>query len=98
MLSCYLLTMCYYYLQLNLNIPTYIFCRHTPQLGKDLTIEILGRSKKDSPCRVWVNKLDRKDGTFIVRYKMYEICYDVSINVYYNRKHIKGSPLKFSGK
>lgn len=76
-----------------------IFCRYTPQLGKDLAIEILGRSNKEgSHCRVWVNKLDRKDGTFIVRYKMYETCYEVSINVYYKSKHIKGSPLKFSGR
>ncbi|XP_026325744.1 KDEL motif-containing protein 1-like isoform X2 [Hyposmocoma kahamanoa] len=69
---------------------------YVPQLGKDLAIEVLGRSKKDNHCRVWVNKLDRKDGTFIVRYKMYETCYDVSINVYYKSKHIKGSPLTFS--
>jgi hypothetical protein len=52
---------------------------------------------KNRHCRVWVNKLDRKDGTFIVRYKVYETCHDMSINIYYKSKPIIGSPYHYTG-
>lgn len=61
-------------------------------------MEISGRSEEyNRRCRVWVNKLDRKDGTFIIRYKVYETCYNLSINIFYKSKQIKGYPLKFEG-
>ncbi|XP_073943623.1 protein O-glucosyltransferase 2-like [Choristoneura fumiferana] len=70
---------------------------YTPDLINDLAVEINGSSRKNRDCRVWVNKLDRKDGSFIVRYKVYETCYDVSINVYYKSKQVQGSPYKYAG-
>lgn len=60
-------------------------------------MEIEGRSSTNKQCRVWVNKLDRKDGTFIVRYKIYDTCLDLSINVHYKRRNVAKSPYKFKG-
>ncbi|KAI5632585.1 glycosyl transferase family 90 domain-containing protein [Phthorimaea operculella] len=70
---------------------------YSSELPNSLAVEITGKSRKSNYCRTWVNKLDRKDGTFIVRYKLYETCYDLAINVYYKSKHIEGSPFKFTG-
>lgn len=41
--------------------------------------------------------MDAKDGTAIVRYKLYDTCFDVEINVKYNGKHVGSSPYKFPG-
>lgn len=68
-----------------------------PKLVDDLAVEIIGKSKNDYRCRVWVNKLDRLDGTFIVRYKIYETCYNVSINIFYKSKPVKDPTYKFKG-
>ncbi|CAB3230777.1 unnamed protein product [Arctia plantaginis] len=70
---------------------------YTPDLAKDLIVEIDGKSSSSKHCRIWVNKLDRKDGTFIVRYKLYETCLELSIHIYYKRKDLKGSPFVFNG-
>lgn len=67
-------------------------------MNKKLVVEINGRSSDGKHCRVWVNKLDRKDGTFIVRYKIYETCLDLSIHIYYGKKEVVKSPYKFKGK
>lgn len=70
---------------------------YTSELASKFNVDINGKSEKGNKCRVWINKLDRKDGSFIVRYKIYETCYDFSINLYYNNKPIKGSPFTFKG-
>ncbi|XP_072936890.1 protein O-glucosyltransferase 2-like [Epargyreus clarus] len=70
---------------------------YSKDIGDKLAVEITGQGSKGRDCRVWSNVLNRKDGTFIVRYKLYETCLDLAINVYYNSKHIKGSPFKFEG-
>lgn len=43
-------------------------------------------------CRTWANVLDRKDGSYIVRYKLYETCKNLAINVKYNDQHVAASP------
>ncbi|XP_014361610.2 protein O-glucosyltransferase 2 [Papilio machaon] len=70
---------------------------YTPELGKIFAVEIKGKSVKNHFCRVWVNTLDRKDGSFIVRYKTYETCLDLAISIYYKSKLIKDFPLKLEG-
>ncbi|XP_047041473.1 protein O-glucosyltransferase 2-like [Helicoverpa zea] len=70
---------------------------YTHELNKKLIVGIDGRSGASKHCRVWVNKLDRKDGTFIVRYKIYETCKDLSIQVLFDRKHVANSPYNFNG-
>lgn len=79
---------------------SYKFCnfnRYTTELSNEFAVEINGKTGKGKNCRVWVNKLDRKDGSFIVRYKVYETCYDLSINLYYKSKPIKDSPFIYKG-
>lgn len=71
--------------------------RYSTDVTKLLEVDISGRSKTTPHCRIWVNKLDRKDGSFIVRYKIYETCLDLQINVLYKHKHVEGSPYKFKG-
>ncbi|CAK1550088.1 unnamed protein product [Leptosia nina] len=76
----------------NINEDTY-----TNDLGQSVAVEITGTAFKKSHCRIWSNVLDRKDGTFIVRYKLYEECSSLSINIYYKNKHIQQSPITFEG-
>ncbi|XP_023951503.2 protein O-glucosyltransferase 2 [Bicyclus anynana] len=70
---------------------------YSPDLAKNFAVEITGKSFKKDACRLWSNTLNRKDGTFIVRYKLYETCSELSINIYYKNKHIENSPFKFKG-
>lgn len=65
-------------------------------LIKNIQIDIAGVSKHGA-CRVWMNKLDRKDGSLIIRYKLYDTCNDFRISVLYNKRHIHNSPWKFKG-
>ena len=51
-----------------------------------------------SPCRIWTQILDRHDGTFIVRYKMFQACNDVEINITWQGQHIAESPYKLPGR
>ncbi|XP_028175683.1 protein O-glucosyltransferase 2-like [Ostrinia furnacalis] len=74
------------------------YCKkYEPSLANDVAVEIEGKSANNNRCRVWINKLDRKDGTFLIRYKVYETCQDLSIGIYFKSKHITGSPVKFTG-
>ncbi|XP_026757126.2 protein O-glucosyltransferase 2-like [Galleria mellonella] len=79
------------------NITSIVGQKYTSKLNNDFAVEIEGTSAKTHYCRIWVNKLNRKDGTFIVRYKVYETCNDLSISLYYKSKHIGGSPFTFKG-
>ncbi|XP_027850815.1 protein O-glucosyltransferase 2-like [Aphis gossypii] len=54
----------------------------------DFNVLISGKTKNGNNCRVWTNILDRKDASFIVRYKLYEICYEFRILVE-NKKTLK---------
>ena len=49
---------------------------------------------KDDRVRAWVQILDRNDGTYIVRYKLYQAYEDFSIEVRHNGEHVGGSPYK----
>ncbi|XP_050530910.1 protein O-glucosyltransferase 2-like [Daktulosphaira vitifoliae] len=48
---------------------------------KDFNIVITGTTKNGNKCHIWTNILDRKDSSFIVRYKIYETCYGFQILV-----------------
>lgn len=49
-------------------------------------------------ARAWVQVLDTKDGSYTVRYRLYETYTDVTITIKYNEKHVAKSPYKLSGK
>nr|CAD7441301.1 unnamed protein product [Timema bartmani] len=58
--------------------------------------QITGESEYKT-CRVWVNTLDRKNGSFIIRYKLYHTCNNLQIQITYRGVHVAHSPYKISG-
>lgn len=74
------------------------YFRYDPSLASDLKVEVNGRNNHGRECRVWVNLLDRRDGSYIARYKLYETCYSVQITVKFNEDHVGGSPFNFKSR
>ncbi|CAG9853708.1 unnamed protein product [Phyllotreta striolata] len=75
----------------------FIKLAHNPSNKSDISkskllVEIDGESKNRKHCRVWTNVLDRNDGSFIVRYKLYEFCSSLKISIRYDNKHLADSP------
>ena len=48
------------------------------------------------PCKIRTNLLDLKDGSYIFRYKLYENCDKLIINILYNDKHVAESPYQYN--
>nr|XP_023019502.1 KDEL motif-containing protein 1-like [Leptinotarsa decemlineata] len=61
-------------------------------VGKSLIATIDGGTKTKNPCRIRTNVLDIKDGSYIIRYKLYETCSYLKINVVYEGEHLGESP------
>ena len=69
---------------------------YTRTAGKDaFTVEISSEDK--SRVRVWKEILDRKDGTYIVRYRLYNTLRNLKISVFYNGNHVGKSPVILKG-
>ncbi|XP_012231666.1 protein O-glucosyltransferase 2-like isoform X2 [Linepithema humile] len=75
----------------------YFFLQLTDSHGRNLTKspgenivtgQIYGKSLNDAPCRVWTQIFDCKDGSFIMRYKIFSTCFNIKIKV-----KIKGKEL-----
>ena len=47
--------------------------------------------------RIWNQVLDRHDGSYIVRYKVYESYEDVMIGIEYNGHPVADTPYKLEG-
>lgn len=65
---------------------------------KDFNVIISGITKIGNKCRIWTNILDRKDSSFLVRYKLYEVCYDLIILVEDLKTHKKHVNNFYQGK
>ncbi|XP_014253410.1 KDEL motif-containing protein 1-like isoform X2 [Cimex lectularius] len=63
---------------------------------KDVEVTIKGEHKERN-CRVMTSMLDRRDSSFIVRYKLYETCKNLHISIQYKSKHVAGSPYFVKG-
>ncbi|XP_030751134.1 protein O-glucosyltransferase 2-like [Sitophilus oryzae] len=61
-------------------------------LSSPLQVVIDGATAKKTPCRIWTNILDRKDGVYIVRYKVYEQCSYIKISIVYENEQVAQSP------
>lgn len=61
-------------------------------LSEQFEVQIEGQSKVGRVCRSWTNILDRKDGSYIIRYKLYESCKNLIVNVKYKNQHVGDSP------
>lgn len=64
--------------------------------GSIFDVQITGDSVYNT-CRVWTNILDRKNGSFIVRYKTYHTCHNFKINITYKGTHVGNSPYNIKG-
>ncbi|KAB7496132.1 KDEL motif-containing protein 1, partial [Armadillidium nasatum] len=65
--------------------------------GDRIKVQVEGETSNGLHCRVWVQVLDRYDGSYIVRYRTYQTCFKTTIHVMYNYRHIAESPYKFEG-
>lgn len=65
--------------------------RFNESLPHRFDIEVEGRSAQGS-CRVYLEQLDRRDGSYIIRYKVPYTCHDVRIHIRYRGEHVADSP------
>lgn len=67
--------------------------RFNESLPSRFNVDILGRSIHGA-CRVYLEQLDRRDGSYIIRYKVPYTCHDVQIHIQYKGQHVGESPYK----
>lgn len=48
--------------------------------------------------RIWIQVLDRQDGSFLVRYRMYATYTDLHVHVLLKNKHVAKSPFILKGR
>ncbi|KAK2579229.1 hypothetical protein KPH14_008198 [Odynerus spinipes] len=62
-----------------------------------VTAVIQGQTWSKQPCHIWTQVLDCKDGSFIIRYKLYSTCFNVTLHVKVNDQDLPALPLIFKG-
>ncbi|XP_015113633.1 protein O-glucosyltransferase 2 [Diachasma alloeum] len=69
------------------------------EVGEKTDIKVAVRSinSNSHTCRVWIQTLDCKDGSYIVRYRLYETCYDFHIDVRVNNSTIPSGSIYKKG-
>ncbi|KAK5861364.1 hypothetical protein PBY51_022769 [Eleginops maclovinus] len=61
------------------------------------TFEVKIESPAEQFTRIWIQVLDRHDGSFLVRYRMYATYTDLHINILLKNKHVAKSPFILKG-
>ncbi|TKS67469.1 KDEL motif-containing protein 1 [Collichthys lucidus] len=61
------------------------------------TFEVKIVSAVEEFTRIWIQVLDRQDGSFLVRYRMYATYRDIHIHVLLKNKHVAKSPFILKG-
>uniref|UniRef100_A0A8D3A0X5 Protein O-glucosyltransferase 2 n=1 Tax=Scophthalmus maximus TaxID=52904 RepID=A0A8D3A0X5_SCOMX len=61
------------------------------------TFEVKIVSPVEQFTRIWIQVLDRRDGSFLVRYRMYATYTDLHIHILLKNKHIAKSPFVLKG-
>lgn len=61
------------------------------------TFEVKIISPGEHLTRIWLQVLDRKDGSFLVRYRMYSTYRDIHIHVLLKNEHVANSPFVLEG-
>ncbi|XP_069698369.1 protein O-glucosyltransferase 2-like isoform X2 [Periplaneta americana] len=74
----------------------YAFSSLKESPGNVFEVHITGESIYKN-CRTWINTLDRNDGSFIIRYKIYHTCHNVKIHITHNGHHVGASPYIIEG-
>lgn len=62
------------------------------------TFEVKIESAVEQLTRIWIQVLDRQDGSFLVRYRMYATYTDVHIHILLKNKHVAKSPFILKGR
>lgn len=62
------------------------------------TFEVKIVSAVEQLTRIWIQVLDRQDGSFLVRYRMYATYTDVHIHILLKNKHVAKSPFILKGR
>lgn len=70
--------------------------RFNESLPHRFDVEFDGRSVYGD-CRVHLEQLDRRDGSYIIRYKVPYTCHDVNIHIRYRDEHVADSPYTVHG-
>lgn len=72
-----------------------VFCSLTDSPGEDaFQVKITSSSGR---VRAWVQKLDRHDGSFIIRYRLFASYPDLTIEITHKGKNVANSPYTLQG-
>ncbi|XP_054716226.1 protein O-glucosyltransferase 2-like [Uloborus diversus] len=61
---------------------------------ENLSIQVVGLKQK---CRIWYQLLQIGDGLFVARYRLYETCFGIRIDVVYDKKWVADAPYIIEG-
>ncbi|KAI4497223.1 hypothetical protein M0802_007707 [Mischocyttarus mexicanus] len=84
----------------------YLFLQLVDTNGQNLTIspgagfvtaEVKGQTWNKQSCHIWTQVLDRKDGSFIIRYKLLNTCMNMTLNVRINKQDLQVHQLEMMG-
>lgn len=73
------------------------FYRFNTSILHKFDVDIQGDSSFGK-CRLRIEQLDRRDGVYIVRYKIVGVCWNMEISIQYKNKHVANSPYRIPGK
>lgn len=92
-------------LEPNVVLPArFFYIQAVDSAGKNLTaspgektFEVNIVSPAEQFTRIWIQVLDRQDGSFLVRYRMYATYTDLHIHILHKNKHVAKSPYILKG-
>ncbi|KAF7709241.1 protein O-glucosyltransferase 2 [Silurus meridionalis] len=92
-------------LEANAVLPArFFFIQSVDKAGKNLTtspgantFEVKVTSPSEAFSRIWVQVLDRQDGSFLVRYRMYASYTELNVEILLKNKHVAKSPYILKG-
>ncbi|XP_061697057.1 protein O-glucosyltransferase 2-like isoform X2 [Syngnathoides biaculeatus] len=92
-------------LKANIVLPArFFFIQAVDTSGRNLTsspgektFEVKILSPSEHFIRIWIQVLDRQDGTFLVRYRMYASYMDLHVHVLHMDRHVAKSPYILKG-
>lgn len=81
------------------NFYNYYIISITESLGKNIvSSQIKGETIQGTPCYIWTQIFDCKDGSFIVRYRTYNTCFRLHITLKINDHELPIKHSQFVGK
>lgn len=92
-------------LEANIVLPArFFYIQAVDSSGRNLTsspgektFEVKIVSPVEQFTRIWIQVLDRQDGSFLVRYRMYATYTDIHIHILLKNKHVAKSPFILKG-